>query len=115
MEMILFSFFGFIFGLIVGAGVAGIVASYINDKILENNKKLCDSCGEFLVSAMDKMYEYGQKVKELEEKQVKENLNKYNGGVVPPNKHREDFITRSETVVDIDKLKEEFEKEQQKQ
>ena len=111
MEMILFAFFGFVLGLIVGASVAGIVASSINDKILENNEKLCNSCGNTLVSAMDKMYEYGQKVKELEEKQVKEYLDSNNGGVVPPNKHREDFITRSETVVDIDKLKEEFEKE----
>ena len=111
MEMILFAFFGFIIGLIVGASVAGIVASSINDKILENNRKLCESCGDTLVSAMDKMYEYGQKVKELEEKQVKEYLDSNNGGVVPPNKHREDFITRSDTVVDIDKLKEEFEKE----
>ena len=115
MEMILFAFFGFIIGLIVGASVAGIVASSINDNILENNKKLCDSCGELLVSVMDKMYEYGQKVKELEEKQIKEYLDSNNGGVVPPNKTRDDFITRSETVVDIDKLKEEFEKEQQKQ
>ena len=115
MEMILFAFFGFVLGLIVGASVAGIVASSINDKILENNEKLCNSCGNTLINAMDKMYEYGQKVKELEEKQVKEYLDSNNGGVVPPNKHREDFITRSETVVDIDKLKEEFEKEQQKQ
>ena len=44
MEMILFAFFGFIIGLIVGASVAGIVASSINDKIFENNSKLCESC-----------------------------------------------------------------------
>ena len=112
MEMILFAFFGFVLGLIVGASVAGIVASSINDKILENNEKLCNSCGNTLINAMDKMYEYGQKVKELEEKQVKEYLDSNNGGVVPPNKHREDFITRSETVVDINKLKEKFEQNQ---
>ena len=115
MEMILFAFFGFIIGLIVGASVAGIVASSINDKILESSNELCDSCGNTLVSAMDKMYEYVQKVKELEEKQVKEYLDSNNGGVVPPNKQREHFITRSETVVDINKLKDVFEKEQQKQ
>ena len=108
-------FFSFLVGITIGASVAGIVASSINDKILENNRKLCESCGNTLVSSMDKMYEYGQKVKELEEKQVKEYLDSNNGGVVPPNKHREDFITRSETVVDINKLKEVFEKEQQKQ
>ena len=115
MEMILFAFFGFVLGLIVGASVAGIVANSINDKILESSNELCDSCGKTLIAAMDKMYEYGQKIKELEEKQVKEYLDSHKGGVVPPNKHRDDFITRSETVVDINKLKEEFEKEQQKQ
>ena len=115
MEMILFGFFGFVFGIIVGASVAGIVSSSINDKILESNNELCDSCGKTLIAAMDKMYEYGQKVKEIEEKRIKEYLDSHKGGVVPPNKQYEDFITRSETVVDIDKLKEEFEKEQQKQ
>ena len=109
MEMILFAFFGFVLGLIVGASVAGIVANSINDKILESSNELCESCGKSLVSAMDKMYEYGQKVKE------KEYLDSHNGGVVPPNKKREDFITRSETVVDIDKMKEQFEQQQQKQ
>ena len=111
MEMILFAFFGFVLGLIVGASVAGIVASSINDKILENNEKLCNSCGNTLINAMDKMYEYGQKVKELEDKRLNEYLDSNNGGIVPPNKNREDFITRSETVVDINKLKEVFEKE----
>lgn len=115
MEMILFAFFGFVLGLIVGASVAGIVASSINDKILESSNELCESCGKSLVSAMDKMYEYGQKVKELEDKRLNEYLNSHKGGVVPPNKQYEDFITRSETVVDIDKIKEQFEKEQQKQ
>ena len=50
-----------------------------------------------------------------ENKELKEHLGNQKGGVVPPNKTREDFITRSETVVDINKLKEVFEKEQQKQ
>ena len=50
-----------------------------------------------------------------ENKELKEHLDNHKGGVVPPNKNREDFITRSDTVVNIDKLKEEFEKEQQKQ
>lgn len=110
MEMILFAFFGFIFGVIVGAGVAGIVANSINDKILKSSNELCESCGKMLVETMDKMYEYGQKVKELEDKQIKEYFDSNNGGVVPPNKHLDDLITRSETVVDINKLKEEFEK-----
>ena len=108
-------FFGFILGIIIGASVAGIVASSINDKILESSNELCESFGKTMIYAMDEMYKYGQKVKELEDKQIKEYLDSHKGGVVPPNKHREDFITRSETVVDIDKLKDEFEKEQQKQ
>lgn len=68
MEMILFAFFGFILGVIIGSVVAGIVANSINDKILESSNELCDSCGKTLIETMDKMYEYGRKVKELEEK-----------------------------------------------
>ena len=116
MEVILcVSFFAFLLGIIIGAGVAGIVAYSINDKILESSNELCESCGKTLIETMDKIYEYGQKVKELEDKVLNEYLHSHNGGVVPPNKKYEDFITRSETVVDINKLKDEFEKEQQKQ
>ena len=104
MEMILFAFFGFVLGLIVGASVAGIVANSINDKILESSNELCESCGKTMIYSMDKMYQYGQKVKE------KEYLDSHKGGVVPPNKHRDDFITRSETVVDINKLKDVLDK-----
>ena len=112
MEAILcVGFFAFFVGLMTGATLAYAVLSAREDKILESSNELCDSCGKYLVSTMDKMYEYGQRVKELEEKQIKEYFDSNNGGVVPPNKHRDDFITRSETVVDIDKLKEEFEKE----
>ena len=82
---------------------------------MESGNELCESCGKTLIAAMDKIYEYGQKVKELEDKGLNEYLHSHNGGVVPPNKKREDFITHSETVVDIDKMKEQFEKEQQKQ
>ena len=88
MEMILFAFFAFLLGIIIGAGVAGIVAYSINDKILESSNELCDNCGKTMIQSMDKMYEYGQKVKELEEKQIKEYLDSNKGGVVPPNKHR---------------------------
>ena len=63
--------------------------------------------------AIDLLVRYGDL--KSENKDLKEHLYNKKGGVVPPNKHRDDFITRSETVVDIDKLKEEFEKEQQKQ
>ena len=115
MEAILFCFFGFLFGIIAGATLAYAVLSAREDKILECTEELSDSFGKTMIYSMDKMYEYGQKVKELEDKGQNEWLRKHNGGVVPPNKNREDFITRSETVVDINKLKEVFEKEQQKQ
>ena len=116
MEVVLcVGFFALMIGLIIGATLAYAVLSAREDKILESSNELCESFGNYLVSVMDKMYECGQKVKELEEKQIKEYFDSHKGGVVPPNKTREDFITRSETVVDIDKLKEEFEKEQQKQ
>ena len=52
MEMILFAFFGFVLGLIVGASVAGIVANSINDKILESSNELCESCGKTLIAAI---------------------------------------------------------------
>lgn len=45
-------------------------------------------------------------------KWVEEYERTHRGGVVHPNKTRDDFITPSETVVDIDKLKDEFEKQQ---
>ena len=111
MEIILcVAFCAFIVGIAVGSTLVYCFLSAREDKILESSNELCDSCGKYLVSTMDKMYEYGQRVKELEEKQIKEYFDSNNGGVVPPNKHRDDFITRSETVVDIDKLKDVFDK-----
>ena len=116
MEAILcVGFFAFFVGLMAGATLAYAVLSAREDKILESSNELFDSFGKTMIYSMDKMYEYGQKVKELEDKGLNEWLRKHNGGVVPPNKKYEDFITRSETVVDINKLKEVFEKEQQKQ
>ena len=116
METILcVAFFAFLIGLITGATLAYAVLSAREDRVLECTEELSEEFGKTMIYSMDKMYEYGQKVKELEEKQIKEYLDSHKGGVVHPNKKRDDFITRSETVVDIDKLKEEFEKEQQKQ
>ena len=115
MEAILcVGFCAFMVGIAVGSTLVYCFMSAREDKILESSNELCDSCGKTMIYSMDKMYEYGQKVKELEDKGQNEYLHNHKGGVVPPNKHREDFITRSETVVDIDKLKDEFEKEQQK-
>ena len=116
MEVVLcVGFFALMIGLIIGATLAYAVLSAREDKVLECTNELCESFGNTMIYSMDKMYEYGQKVKELEEKQTKEHLDSHKGGVVPPNKHREDFITRRETVVDINKMKDVFEKEQQKQ
>ena len=108
-------FFAFFVGIIAGATLAYAVLSEREDEILKCTEELSESFGKTMIYSMDKMYEYGQKVKELEDKQLNEYLNNNKGGVVPPNKTREDFITRSETVVDINKLKDEFEKQQQKQ
>ena len=116
MEAILcVGFCAFMVGIAVGSTLVYCFISAREDKILECTEELSESFGKTMIYSMDKMYEYGQKVKELEEKQLKEYLDSHKGGVVPPNKHRDDFITRSETVVDIDKLKDVFEKEQQKQ
>lgn len=51
-------------------------------------------------------------LRKKKKKWVEEYERMHKGGIVPPNKQYEDFITRSETVVDIDKLKDEFEKQQ---
>ena len=116
MEAILcVGFCAFMVGIAVGSTLVYCFISAREDKILECTEELSESFGKTMIYSMDKMYEYGQKVKELEEKQLKEYLDSHKGGVVPPNKTREDFITRSEMVVDIDKLKDVFEKEQQKQ
>ena len=51
-------------------------------------------------------------LRKKKKKWVEEYERTHRCGIVPPNKQYEDFITRSETVVDIDKLKDEFEKQQ---
>ena len=106
-------FFAFLIGLVLGATLAYAVLSAREDRVLECTEELSESFGKTMIYSMDKMYEYGQKVKELEDKGLNEYLHKHNGGVVPQNKKREDFITRSDTVVDINKLKDVFEKEKQ--
>lgn len=60
--------------------------------------------------AIDLLVKYSEL--KSENKELKEYLDSHKGGVVPPNKHIDDFITRSDTVVDIDKLKDVFEKQQ---
>ena len=75
-------FCAFMVGIAVGSTLVYCIMSAREDKVLESSNELCDICGKYLVSTMDKMYEYGQKVKELEEKQIKEYLDSNNGGVV---------------------------------
>lgn len=60
--------------------------------------------------AIDLLVKYSEL--KSENKELKEYLDSHKGGVVPPNKQYEDFVTRSESVVDIDKLKDEFDKQQ---
>ena len=92
----------------------GLFALAILDIYYTNTKSSNDDAFVRLAyMAIDLLVRYGDL--KIENKELKEYFDSRKGGVVPPNKHREDFITRSETVVDIDKLKEEFEKEQQKQ
>ena len=69
MEAILcVAFCAFIVGIAVGSTLVYCFLSAREDKILECAEELCDSCRKYLVSAMDKMYEYEQRVKELEKK-----------------------------------------------
>ena len=104
----------YVIGAIVLFCFGGIFALVILDINSTNAKSSNDE--PFLrlaYMAIDLLVRYSDL--KSENKELKEYLNSHKGGVVPPNKKYEDFITRSETVVDIDKLKEEFEKEQQKQ
>ena len=99
---------------IVGFSFGGLLATFIFDYLSKDIKSSNDE--PFLrlaYMAIDLLVRYSDL--KSENKELKEYLDSHNGGVVPPNKKREDFITRSETVVDIDKLKDIFEKEQQKQ
>lgn len=99
---------------IVGFSFGGLLATFIFDYLSNDIKSSNDEpflrLASMAIHLLLKYDELREKNKEL-----KEYLDSHNGGVVPPNKKREDFITRSETVVDIDKLKDIFEKEQQKQ
>ena len=102
---------GFSFG---GLFVLLIFDIYTNDKQEEFDTHFLQ-LSHIPINLLEYYHELEKKNNELKERLKKYEADGHNGGVVPPNKHREDFITRSETVVDIDKLKEEFEKEQQKQ
>ena len=104
----------YVIGAIVVFCFGGLFALAILDINSSNSKSSNDEPFLRLASmAIDLLVRYSDL--KSENKELKEYLDSNKGGVVPPNKHRDDFITRSETVVDIDKLKDKFEKEQQKQ
>ena len=104
---------------IVGFSFGGLLVLFIFD-ILQNDKQE-EFDTPFLqlphtaINLLEYYHELEKQNNELKERLKKYEMDSHNGGVVQQNKQREDFITRSDTVVDIDKLKDEFEKQQQKQ
>lgn len=101
----------YVIGAIVLFCFGGLFALAILDVNSSNAKSSNDE--PFLrlaYMAIDLLVKYSEL--KSENKELNEYLHKHNGGVVPPNKQYEDFVTRSETVVDIDKLKDEFDKQQ---
>ena len=104
---------------IVGFSFGGLLLLFIfdlfqNDKQEEHDMPFL-KLSYIVTTLMEDYNELEKQNNELKERLKKYETDSHKGGVVPPNKHRDDFITRSETVVDINKMKEEFEKEQQKQ
>ena len=104
---------------IVGFSFGGLLVLLIFDIFPKDKQEEFDTpflqLSHIAINLLEDYHELEKQNNELKERLKKYETDTNNGGVVPPNKTRDDFITRSETVVDIDKLKEEFEKEQQKQ
>ena len=104
---------------IVGFSFGGLFVLFIFDFFQKDKQEEFDTpflqLSHISINLLEDYHELEKQNNELKERLKKYENDSNNGGVVPPNKHREDFITRSETVVDIDKLKEVFGKEQQKQ
>lgn len=104
---------------IVGFSFGGLLVLFIFDLFLNGKQEEFDTpflqLSHIEITLLEDYHELEKQNNELKERLKKYEADSYNGGVLPPNKTRDDFITRSETVVDIDKLKDVFEKEQQKQ
>ena len=108
---------------VIGAIVLFCFGGIFALAILEINSSSAKSSNDYpflrlshiAINLLEDYYELEKQNNELKERLKKYEMDSHKSGVVPPNKQYEDFITRSETVVDIDKLKEEFEKQQQKQ
>ena len=103
---------------IVGFSFGGLLVLTIFDIFPKDKQEEFDTpflqLSHIATTLLEDYHELEKQNNELKERLKKYETDSHNGGVVPPNKKREDFITHSETVVDINKLKEEFEKEQQK-
>lgn len=104
---------------IVGFSFGGLLVLLIFDLFPKDVQEECDTpflqLSHIAINLLEDYHELEKQNNELKERLKKYETDTNNGGVVPTNKHRDDFITRSETVVDINKLKDVFEKEQQKQ
>ena len=99
-----------------GFSFGGLLVLFIFDLFQKDKQEEFDTpflqLSHIGINLLEDYHELEKQNNELKERLKKYEKDSNNGGVVPPNKHREDFITLSETVVDIDKLKDEFEKEQ---
>ena len=104
---------------IAGFSFGGLLVLFIFDFFTNDKQEEYDTpflqLSHIAINFLEDYYELEKQNNELKERLKKYEMDSNNGGVIPPNKQYEDFITRSETVVDIEKLKEEFGKEQQKQ
>ena len=104
---------------IVGFSFGGLLVLFIFDILPNDKQEEFDTpflqLSHIAINLLEDYHELEKQNNELKERLKKYEMDSHKGGVVPPNKHRDDFITRSETVVDINKMKDVFEKEQQKQ
>ena len=100
---------------IVGFSFGGLFVLFIFDFFQKDKQEEFDTpflkLSHISINLLEDYHELEKQNNELKERLKKYENDSNKCGVVPTNKTREDFITRSETVVDIDKLKEEFEKE----
>ena len=105
--------------VIVGFSFGGLLVLFIFDLLQNDKQEEYDTpflkLSHISINLLEDYHELEKQNNELKERLKKYETDTDKGGVVPPNKQYEDFITRSETVVYINKLKEELEKEQQKQ
>ena len=104
---------------IVGFSFGGLFVLFIFDFFQKDKQEEFDTpflqLSHISINLLEDYHELEKQNNELKERLKKYENDSNKGGVVQPNKNREDFITHRETVLDVNKLKDEFEKEQQKQ